>query len=123
MNALNAEGKSWSSLHVRRGDLQFKAVKIPAEEWYNNTYEIWQKNEILFIATDERNKTFFDPIKKYHDLRFLDDYWELAQLGDLESSYLGMVDTIVASHGRAFAGTWFSTFTGMYFIASFPSMG
>mmetsp|Transcript_24180 Transcript_24180/g.59183 ORF Transcript_24180/g.59183 Transcript_24180/m.59183 type:complete len:1126 (-) Transcript_24180:1246-4623(-) len=112
VHALNGEGKGWSSLHVRRGDLQYKEVKIPAEEWYNNTKEIWNKGEILFIATDERNKTFFDPIKQHHEVRFLDDYWDMAKLGELDPYFLGMVDTIVASHGRAFAGTWFSTFTG-----------
>jgi len=112
VHSLNAEGKDWSSLHVRRGDLQYKAVKIPAEEWYNNTKEIWKENEILFIATDERNKTFFDPLRQHYELRFLDDYWDMANLGDLDKNFLGMIDTIVASHGRAFAGTWFSTFSG-----------
>ena len=112
VQALNNEGKPWSSLHVRRGDFQYKEVKLPAEELYNNTKEIWKSGEILFIATDERNKTFFDPLKQHHELRFLDDYWDMARLGDLESSFLGMVDTIVASHGRTFTGTWFSTFTG-----------
>jgi hypothetical protein len=112
VQALNSEGKPWSSLHVRRGDFQYKQVKLPAEELYNNTKEIWQSGEILFIATDERNKTFFDPLKQNHELRFLDDYWDVAKLGDLDSNFLGMVDTIVASHGRTFAGTWFSTFTG-----------
>jgi hypothetical protein len=111
IHALNAEGP-WSSLHVRRGDLQYKKVKIPAEEWYENTKELWNEGEILFIATDERNKTFFDPIKEHHEVRFLDDYWDMAELGDLDKNFLGMIDTIVASHGRAFAGTWWSTFTG-----------
>jgi len=45
-------------------------------------------------------------------LRFLDDYWDLAELGKLDGNYMGMIDTIVASRGRVFAGTWFSTFTG-----------
>ena len=76
---------------------------------WNNTKELWNKDEILFIATDERNKTFFDPIKKHHNVRFLDDYFEMAKLGDMDPYYLGMVDTIVASHGRVFAGTFFST--------------
>jgi hypothetical protein len=31
----------YSSLHIRRGDLQFKEVKIEAREWYENTREIW----------------------------------------------------------------------------------
>jgi hypothetical protein len=112
VHALNDEVKGWSSLHVRRGDLQYKEVKFSAAQWYNNTKEVWHKGEVLFIATDERNKTFFDDIKKHHEIRFLDDYWDVAKLGDLDSDFLGMVDTIVASHGRAFAGTWFSTFTG-----------
>ena len=93
---------------------QYKKVKLPAEEWYENTKEIWKPKEILFIATDERNKTFFDPIAQHHELRFLDDYFELAGLGNLDPNYFGMIDTIVASRGRAFAGTWFSTFTGTY---------
>jgi hypothetical protein len=102
---LNAEGKIWSTLHVRRGDLQYKAVKIPAEEWYQNLKEVWLEDELLFIATDERDKSFFDPLKEHHELRFLDDYWDMAKLGDLDSYFLGMIDTIVASHGRTFSGT------------------
>ena len=105
-------GGSYSALHVRRGDLQYKKVKIPAAEWYENTKEVWKPKELLYIATDERDKSFFDDLAKHHDLRFLDDYWDLAQLGDLDPNYMGMIDTIVASQGRAFAGTWFSTFSG-----------
>eukprot|EP00537_Pseudo-nitzschia_pungens_P010966 CAMPEP_0172397068 /NCGR_PEP_ID=MMETSP1061-20121228/28798_1 /TAXON_ID=37318 /ORGANISM="Pseudo-nitzschia pungens, Strain cf. pungens" /LENGTH=1135 /DNA_ID=CAMNT_0013129133 /DNA_START=138 /DNA_END=3545 /DNA_ORIENTATION=+ len=112
IKALNSEGKEWSTLHVRRGDLQYKEVKIPADEWYENLKEIWNEGELLFIATDERNKTFFDPIREHHEVRFLDDYWAMANLGDFDPYFLSMIDTIVASHGRTFAGTWFSTFTG-----------
>ena len=102
----------YSAMHVRRGDLQYKKVKIPAKEWYENTKEVWKPKEILYIATDERNKTFFDDLAVHHDLRFLDDYWDLAGLGKLDPNYMGMIDTIIASRGRAFAGTWFSTFSG-----------
>ena len=124
VNALQEEGKAlgfeedeeggggYSSFHVRRGDLQYKRVKISAEEWYESTKELWEPSEILYIATDERNKTFFDPIKEHHSLRFLDDYWEMAGLAELDPNYMGMIDTIVASRGRNFVGTYFSTFTG-----------
>jgi hypothetical protein len=112
VHALNAEGKEWSSMHVRRGDLQYKQVKISAEKWYENLKEVWKEGEMLFIATDEKNKTFFDPIKKHHELRFLDDYSDMAKLSELDPYLFGMVDTIVASHGRTFSGTWFSTFSG-----------
>ena len=68
---------------IYRGEFQYKKVKIPAEEWYENTKEIWKQNELIYIATDERNKTFFDPIAKHHSVRFLDDYMDLAGLRDL----------------------------------------
>jgi hypothetical protein len=103
----------FSTMHVRRGDLQYKSVKISAEEWYDNLYDVWYDNEIIYIATDEKNKTFFDPIAtNNHTLRFLDDFWESADLGDLDPNYMGMIDTIVASQGRTFSGTFFSTFSG-----------
>ena len=73
----------YSSMHIRRGEFQYKRVKIPAEEWYENTKEVWKPNELIYIATDERNKTFFDPIAKHHPIRFLDDYMELANLKTL----------------------------------------
>lgn len=95
IHALNDEGKVWSSWHVRRGDLQYKEVKIPIEQWYNTTKEVWQKGEVLYIATDERNKTFFDPLREKHELRFLDDYWDVAKLGEIDKYDLGMLDTIV----------------------------
>ena len=111
---LDAEqGGGYSSLHVRRGDFQYKKVKIPAEEWYRNLHDTWRTGEIIYVATDERNKSFFDPIAGGgHVVRFLDDYWEEAGLADLDPNYMGMIDTIVASRGRVFGGTFFSTFTG-----------
>ena len=105
-------GGGFASMHVRRGDLQYKKVKIPAEEWYENLKDTWEPNEIIYIATDERNKTFFDPIAKEHTVKFLDDYWDYAKLGELDGNYMGMIDTIVASRGRTFGGTFFSTFSG-----------
>jgi hypothetical protein len=112
-HAPDAEGAGgYSALHVRRGDLQYKKVKISAQEWYDNTKEIYKTNELLYIATDERDKSFFNDLAQHHELRFLDDYWELAGLADLDPNYMGMIDTIVASRGRVFAGTWFSTFSG-----------
>merc|ERR1712194_264700 len=47
----------FSSLHVRRGDFQYKKVKITAADWYNNTRELFRPEEIVYVATDEKNKT------------------------------------------------------------------
>jgi len=112
MGKQNGHSEGYSSMHVRRGDLQYKSVKISASEWYSNLHEIWNPDELIYIATDERNKTFFDPIAVHHQLKFLDDFKDLAKLGDLDPNYMGMIDTIVASKGRVFAGTYWSTFSG-----------
>jgi len=102
----------FSTMHVRRGDFQYTEARISGKEWNNNLQDVWLDDEIIYIATDEKNKTFFDPIAKHHSLMYLDDFWDSAGLGDLDPNYMGMIDTIVASRGRTFSGTWFSTFTG-----------
>jgi hypothetical protein len=114
--ALGMYSRGYSSMHVRRGDLQYKQVKISAQEWYDHVHDIWIPNELIYVATDERNKTFFDPLVHQsndpHTLRFLDDYWDVAKLGDMDPNHMGMIDTIVASQGRTFVGTYWSTFSG-----------
>ena len=102
----------FSALHVRRGDLQYKEVVISAEEWYNNTAKLWRPKELLYIATDEKDKSFFDPIARHYDLRFLGDYFDKVGLDRLDNNLLGMVEIAVASRGRIFVGTWHSTFSG-----------
>ena len=111
VNELEKMG-GFSSMHVRRGDLQYKEVKISGDEWYDNLQDVWLDGEILYIATDERDKSFFDPIAKHHTVKFLDDFQKMAGLDYVDINYMGMIDTIVASKGRTFSGTWFSTFSG-----------
>ena len=92
---------------------QYKNVKIPAEEIYQNTKDKLKPNELLFFATDEHDTSFFNVFKeKGHTIRFLDDFSEVAKLEELNMDYFGMVDSLVAATGRNFFGTWFSTFTG-----------
>merc|ERR1711935_32641 len=67
-------------------------------------------NSTIFIATDERDKFFFEPLRANYDLLFLDDFKE--ELKGVNTNYYGMVDQLVASKGRIFFGCFFSTFTG-----------
>lgn len=92
------------------GDFQFKNTRIDAEEIFKNSHEQLTPDSTIFIATDERDKSFFDPLKKHYHIRFLDDFKD--ELKDVNSNYFGMIDQLVASRGRVFFGCWFSTFTG-----------
>jgi len=105
---------NYDSFHIRRGDFErfFPYSLLSAEGVYKNTKDILVPNSTIFIATDEKNATYFDPLRKYYNLLFLDDFRHL--FGDLNQNYLGMVDQRIASRGRTFIGTYYSTFTGMY---------
>ena len=50
-----------------------------------------------------------DPLKKHYKLRFLEDFKDLIGLDKLDPNYIGMIDQIVASRGRDFVGTYFSS--------------
>ncbi|CAM9700793.1 unnamed protein product, partial [Phaeothamnion confervicola] len=106
---------SYSSFHVRRGDLQYHEVKIPAEEIFENTRDFLEDGELLYISTDEAERDFFAPMDGRYRLRFLRDFHLRVGLGEANQNQIGMIEQIVASHGRAFAGTFFSTFTGYIF--------
>ena len=45
-------------------------------------------------------------------IRFLKDYMKKGYLKDSNPNVHGMVESIVCSRAKIFAGTWFSTFTG-----------
>lgn len=72
---------------------------------------------MLYISTDEKDRSFFAPfIHAGYTIRFIKDIAESVGLnrGILadDPNFIGMVEQIVASKGRVFIGTWFSTFTG-----------
>lgn len=101
---------AFDTFHIRRGDFQFKDTRIEASDIIKNTEDILEAGIPIYIATDERNKKFFDAFQEKYDIKMLDDF-----IGDLEginANYFGMIDQLVASRGRNFFGCWHSTFTG-----------
>jgi hypothetical protein len=98
---------------VLLGDFQWPKMRLSAEEWHENTRS-WLEPDagrLLYIATDETNRTFFGPLMEHYNVRFLDDYSSLAGLADVDPNFVGMIDQVVASQGRVFVGTYFSSFS------------
>mmetsp|Transcript_10298 Transcript_10298/g.20656 ORF Transcript_10298/g.20656 Transcript_10298/m.20656 type:complete len:584 (+) Transcript_10298:79-1830(+) len=102
---------SYSSMHIRRGDFQWKKMRITADEWFENTKDIFHPGETIYIATDETNRTFFEPLAKHYNLKFLSDFQDVAGLNQLDPNFVGMIDQVVCSRGRVFVGTYFSSFS------------
>eukprot|EP01031_Cornospumella_fuschlensis_P027913 gene27913-33709_t len=50
---------SYTAFHVRRGEFQYKVVKLSGEKILDNLQPVMPKTSLVYIATDERNKTFF----------------------------------------------------------------
>jgi len=92
------------------GDFQYKATRVGADKIYAQTKKIIPENATVYIGTDERDKSFFDLLKRHYHVLFLDDFHD--ELQGTNTNYYGMLDQLITSRGRFFFGCWFSTFTG-----------
>jgi len=142
------EHGDYYALHVRRGDFQFKEVKISAAdivktlngEGKDGGDVIIPPGSIVYVSTDDPKGTcdrcmankklcvagpgargitgcIEDPSWKAFtdagwEIRFLDDFLNRGVLKGANPNFYGMVESIVCSRAKAFAGTYFSTFTG-----------
>lgn len=97
----------FDTFHIRRGDFQYKATRIDAQQIYNNVKDVLDEGSTIYIATDERDKNFFKVLREHYDVLFMDDF--LPQLEGVNKNHYGMIDQLVASRGRIFFGCWHST--------------
>jgi hypothetical protein len=91
------QNKGYNSFHLRRGDFQYKVVKIPADSLLHNVGDLLPKSApLVFIASDEKNASYFDPFHKRFPgkIRRLDDYMDAADLRHINPNYLGMIDQV-----------------------------
>jgi len=103
-------GGVYDAAHIRRGDFQYPPTQLPAEKLYELSKAHLTEGATLYVATDERNKEFFEPFRKKYDLVFLDDF--LGAIPGVNTNYYGMIDQLVAYKSRVFYGTWWSTLSG-----------
>lgn len=90
-------------------------MKISGDQILANNAQYLPRTALAYVASDERNQTFFEPFKQYFTggVRFLNDFTELADLNNINPNYLGMIDQVICSRADIrFVGTWFSTFSG-----------
>ena len=98
----------FDAFHVRRGDFQYKATRVDAKELLKMAQRKISDGSTVFIATDERDKAFFQPLRDHYDVVFLDDFHDAALIG-INTNFYGMIDQLVTTRSRIFYGCWFST--------------
>jgi hypothetical protein len=100
-------------VHIRRGDFhqQYKGSILDADKMVETSEKIigQHASKTIFIATDEKNTTFFTPFKSHYHVFFLSDFMHL--LEDVNSNYYALLDQLISSRGEIFIGTHYSTFT------------
>jgi GDP-fucose protein O-fucosyltransferase len=101
-------GGPYDAFHVRRGEFQYQRTRVTAQELYEMAKEQIPENATVYIATDERDRRFFDDLAMHYHLLFLDDFHHL--LTDVNTNLYGLIDQLVASRSRTFFGCWFSTY-------------
>jgi GDP-fucose protein O-fucosyltransferase len=70
----------------------------------------FESQRTVYIATDEKDKSFFNPLRQHHTVLFLHDFDHLIQ--GIDPNYYGMIEQLVCAKGDKFVGTFYSTFTG-----------
>ena len=100
----------FDAFHVRRGDFQYKRTRVSAQVMYEMAKSQIPEGSTVYMATDERDRSFFAPLAAHYDLLFLSDFQ--SEIPGMNPNFFGMLDQLVAARSRTFFGCWFSTFTG-----------
>eukprot|EP01125_Pyxidicula_operculata_P008120 TRINITY_DN2750_c0_g1_i7.p1 TRINITY_DN2750_c0_g1~~TRINITY_DN2750_c0_g1_i7.p1 ORF type:complete len:1298 (+),score=332.79 TRINITY_DN2750_c0_g1_i7:65-3895(+) len=104
--------KHYSSIHYRRGDLDYETAKRKPEEIFVNTLNLFAEGEDIYIATDdnpEKFKQFESVFALRYKLHRYGDYEEYAQ--GIDPKWVPLIEKQIAGQGRLFVGTLYSTFT------------
>ena len=103
----NTKGE-FDTFHIRRGDFTtYPVTQTSAEAILNLTRKDLLPGGTIYMATDEGDKSYFDPFQEDYQVLFLDDFKE--EVGDLDAYLYGttMIDQLIAARGRNFFGCFF----------------
>jgi len=99
------------TFHIRRGDFAHIGLVDDSQEIIDITLGIVPRDAIVYIATDQKDKTWFSAFQNhFRGVYFLEDFPSQTE-GMEDTSFFGFLDQIVASRGKAFFGAFQSTFT------------
>lgn len=101
----------YNSIHVRRNDFvqdrseHLSDVSTPSKFSSIIKY-LFRDDKPIYIATDEKDLTFFDELKKYKTLYFFNDFY--SDLDELDES---IIEQLICVNSEIFYGTYKSTYS------------
>jgi len=105
----NGRDGTFDSLHLRRQDFTtvFSLVSSKSDDILSEKY--LKENRTVYVATDETNSSWFDPLRTFNHLYFLDNFTHLIE--GVDPSLFGLIEQMVVARGDVFVGTYYSTFS------------
>ena len=99
LNPVNVDGE-YDAIHIRRTDFQaqFPETDLSAAEILQQIQQTVKIGSTLFVATDERNRTFFQDIEAVYDVKYLGDF--ASEISSINPNYFSLVEQVVASRSR-----------------------
>ena len=113
---------AFSSMHLRRNDLQYKEVFIGAKDTFSNIHALMTvPHEKMYIATDAKDASYFAVFEEHgFPVYRWSDFFEAKGGKVLEGVHIprkleGCIEQVVCAMGRTFSGTLESTFSSYIF--------
>jgi len=103
--------RSYSAMHVRRGDFQYNETRIGPHQILRHIACLIPEGETVYLATDETDPEFLRPFRERFQLV---QFRDLASgvVADTPSEWIGIVETLIcAAAPQRFVGTRLSTFS------------
>ena len=98
----------YNSVHVRRNDFLIchEDKLVPSDLLLEKLYAFFPISKPLYIATDEKDLSFFDPVREKYDIYFYKDF-------DFNTTSLetDVMDQVICADSDIFMGTYLSTYT------------
>jgi hypothetical protein len=114
-NGVNQMGGlgQYTSLHIRRGDFQYQETRISASQIFTNVEPLLKRSgrQRLYISTDERDASFFEPFRKAGYSVTLWRDLNVSKREQIPFEWIGLVEQLVAAGSNLFVGTRLSTFS------------
>lgn len=107
--------KSYYSLHVRRNDFQYKDLRIDSQPLLEFVKKEIPTGSKVYIATDHKDKEFFDVFKSEYEILFYEDIAEKLTNSVVYKKWIPIIEQLICTRGIKFIGNKLSTLSSYIF--------
>jgi hypothetical protein len=108
--------REYYSIHIRRNDFQYKELFISCEQILENIKDIIPQGSKLYIATDHRDREFFNPLAAYYSICFYEDIKkEVGIFTEFDVNWIPIIEQFICTRSIKFIGNSHSTLSSYIF--------